>query len=142
MSAVPESLPPTYADVNRDVERTLLLSESMYVALPREHPLAKSKRVPLAKLADEAWLRGVGSSSCGEVIVQACRDAGFEPRIAFESDEYQVLDKDVRQIVIEPSRVRVADDQDLLPLGTESSLASNVRLDRPETPRRPHVRQT
>jgi molybdate transport repressor ModE-like protein len=77
---------------DRDVERTLLLSESMYVALPREHPLAKSKRVPLAKLADEAWLRGVGSSSCGEVIVQACRDAGFEPRIAFESDEYQVLE--------------------------------------------------
>jgi molybdate transport repressor ModE-like protein len=77
---------------DRDVERTLLLSESMYVALPREHPLAKSKRVPLANLADEAWLRGVGSSSCGEVIVQACRDAGFEPRIAFESDEYQVLE--------------------------------------------------
>ena len=77
---------------DRDVERTLLLSESMYVALPRDHPLAKSKRVPLAKLADEAWLRGVGSSSCGEVIVQACRDAGFEPRIAFESDEYQVLE--------------------------------------------------
>jgi molybdate transport repressor ModE-like protein len=77
---------------DRDVELTLLLEESMYVALPREHALAKSKRVPLTKLADEAWLRGVGSSSCGEVIVQACRDAGFEPRIAFESDEYQVLE--------------------------------------------------
>ena len=84
------TLPPPGGD--RDIERTLLLEESMYVALPRDHPLAKAKRVPLVKLADEAWLRGVGSSSCGEVIVQACRDAGFEPRIAFESDEYQVLE--------------------------------------------------
>ena len=31
------------------------------------------------------------SVSCGEVVVRACREAGFEPRIAFESDEYQVL---------------------------------------------------
>ena len=30
-------------------------------------------------------------SSCGDVVKQACREAGFDPRIAFESDEYQVL---------------------------------------------------
>ena len=83
------SLPPEGGD--RDVERELLLTESMYLALPRDHPLADADRVRLAELADEPWLSGVRPSSCGEVIVKACRDAGFEPRIAFESDEYQVL---------------------------------------------------
>ena len=82
-------LPPQGPD--RDVERVLLLTESMYVALPRDHPLASRKVVRIADLADEAWLCGVRPSSCGEVVMRACREAGFEPRIAFESDEYQVL---------------------------------------------------
>jgi DNA-binding transcriptional LysR family regulator len=78
-------------DSDRDVERVLLLTESMHLVLPGDHSLAASPRVRLADLADEAWLCGVRPSSCGEVIVTACREAGFEPRIAFESDEYQVL---------------------------------------------------
>ena len=75
----------------RDVERALLLTESMYVALPRGHALADAEVVRLADLADEAWLCGVCPSSCGDVVKQACRQAGFDPRIGFESDEYQVL---------------------------------------------------
>jgi DNA-binding transcriptional LysR family regulator len=75
----------------RDVERVLLMTESMHLAVPRDHPLAKKSTVKLAELADEPWLCGVRPSSCGELIVQACRDAGFEPDIAFESEEYQVL---------------------------------------------------
>jgi molybdate transport repressor ModE-like protein len=75
----------------RDIERTLLLTESMYLALPKGHPLAKTDTVRLADLADEAWLCGVCPSSCGDVVKQACRNAGFDPGIGFESDEYQVL---------------------------------------------------
>jgi DNA-binding transcriptional LysR family regulator len=78
-------------ETDRDIERVPLLTESMYLALPREHPLAARKTVRIADLADEAWLCGVRPSSCGEIVVRACREAGFEPRIAFESDEYQVL---------------------------------------------------
>jgi len=81
---------PSQAD-ERDIERALLLTESMYLALPNSHPLAKANTVQLADLADEAWLCGVCPSSCGDVVKQACREAGFDPRIAFESDEYQVL---------------------------------------------------
>ena len=75
----------------RDLERTLLLTESMHVALPKGHPLAKLQVVPLAELADLEWLGGSCPSSCGEVIVRACRDAGFEPRIGFQSDDYHVM---------------------------------------------------
>jgi DNA-binding transcriptional LysR family regulator len=75
----------------RDVQRELLLSESMYVALPRDHPLAAADRVRLADLAGEAWVCGTRPSSCSRAVVETCRAAGFDPRIAFESDEYAVL---------------------------------------------------
>jgi molybdate transport repressor ModE-like protein len=75
----------------RDVERELLLSESMYVALPRDHPLAAADRIRLADLAEEAWVCGTRPSSCSRAVVETCRAAGFDPRIAFESDEYAVL---------------------------------------------------
>src|SRR5919204_2278617 len=82
-------LPPS--EEERDINRVLLLTESMYLALPRGHPLADAETIRLSDLADEPWLCGVCPSSCGDVVKQACREAGFEPRIAFESDEYQVL---------------------------------------------------
>jgi molybdate transport repressor ModE-like protein len=75
----------------RDVEHTLLLTESMHVALPVDHPLADLPAVPLADLADEDWLSGGCPSSCGMILQYSCRDAGFEPRIGFESDDYHVL---------------------------------------------------
>jgi DNA-binding transcriptional LysR family regulator len=81
-------LPPRGEE--RDVDRVLLLTESMYLALPRHHPLAKAETVKLADLADEPWMCGVCPSSCGDVVKEACRKAGFDPRIAFESDEYEV----------------------------------------------------
>ncbi len=74
-----------------DIDRVLVLSEHMYLALPREHRLAVEDKVRLKDLADETWLCGVCPSSCGDVVKEACREAGFEPRIGLESDEYQVL---------------------------------------------------
>jgi DNA-binding transcriptional LysR family regulator len=78
------------ADLGRDLERTLLLEESMWVALPPGHPLAAQDAVKLADLADEDWLCG-RSGSCREHVVRLCLDAGFEPEISFDSDDYQVL---------------------------------------------------
>jgi molybdate transport repressor ModE-like protein len=76
---------------DRDLELTLLLAESMHLALPKTHPLAERQVVPLAELSEERWLCGSRPSSCGEVIFRACRDAGFEPQVGFESDDYHVM---------------------------------------------------
>jgi DNA-binding transcriptional LysR family regulator len=75
----------------RDLERRPVLTESMHVALPKAHRLAAESVVPLAELADWEWLCGSRPSTCGEVIFDACRSAGFEPRIGFESDDYHVM---------------------------------------------------
>jgi molybdate transport repressor ModE-like protein len=89
--AVTFDYPSIPSDEDRDLDRVLLLTESMHVALPRSHPLADRKRVRLDELRDEAWLNSVRPSSCSELVVRACRDAGFEPRSTFQSDDYHVL---------------------------------------------------
>ena len=76
---------------DRDLERRLLIEERMQVALPPGHRLAKRKAVKLEDLCEEDWLTGVSSGSCRVHILTLCRTAGFEPRISFESDDYQVL---------------------------------------------------
>jgi DNA-binding transcriptional LysR family regulator len=76
---------------DRDIERQLLLEERMQVALPLDHPLAGRKSVRLEQLADQTWSCGVSPSSCRQNVIQWCRAAGFEPRIGFETDDYQVM---------------------------------------------------
>jgi molybdate transport repressor ModE-like protein len=76
---------------DRDIERRLLLEEHMQVALPPGHRLASRKAIQLADLADEDWVIGASTGSCRAHVIHLCRAAGFEPRISFESDDYQVL---------------------------------------------------
>ncbi len=82
------SLPP---EDDRDLDFKLLLTESMYLALPREHEFASLDRVPLSEFSEEAWLSGQGPSTCSDLLTETCHDVGFEPRVAFESDDYNVI---------------------------------------------------
>jgi DNA-binding transcriptional LysR family regulator len=63
-----------------------LVREEMLVLLPRAHPAARRRRVRLEMLADESWIVGAPDPT-SSVILNACREAGFEPRIAFETDD-------------------------------------------------------
>ena len=38
-----------------------------------------------------SWLCGSLPSTCGEVVLAACRAAGFEPEVGFETDDYNVM---------------------------------------------------
>lgn len=89
--AVTFDYPAIPAEAERDTERELLLTESMYVALPTGHALADAPTVSISELADEPWLCSKRPSSCSELVMVACREAGFEPRVEFESDDYSVL---------------------------------------------------
>jgi DNA-binding transcriptional LysR family regulator len=78
-------------DFARDVEAELIYEEPMRVALPPGHRLASAKSVRIADLADDDWLCGDLPSSCRDQVLDLCRDAGFEPRISFRSEDYEVL---------------------------------------------------
>jgi DNA-binding transcriptional LysR family regulator len=63
-----------------------LADEEMLALLPATHPLASRRRVRLDALAKEQWIVGAPDTA-SSVIVNACRDAGFEPRVAFQTDD-------------------------------------------------------
>jgi DNA-binding transcriptional LysR family regulator len=73
------------------IHRVHLLEDPMYLVLPRDHPLANRRRVRLADLAGEAWIGGEPECECTRLISRACAVAGYEPRIAFETDDYTAV---------------------------------------------------
>src|SRR3954453_8654390 len=89
--AVTFDYPAFPLDFSRDVEAELIYEEPMRVALPPGHPLAAAKSVRIEDLADEDWLCGAMPSSCRFQVINLCREAGFEPRITFQSEDYAVI---------------------------------------------------
>jgi len=78
--------------VHPDLERTPLLTEQVRVVLREDHPLAGRKRVPLARLAGEAWAATQPGTGHRTMHVRACRRlGGFEPDIRFASDDLLIL---------------------------------------------------
>jgi len=78
-------------EFGRDVEAELIYEEPMRIALPPGHPLAAGRSVRIEDLAEEDWLCGALPSSCRSQVLQLCRDVGFEPRISFQSEDYEVI---------------------------------------------------
>ena len=70
-----------------------LLDDPMYVVLPSGHELAAKPSIRLEDLSAESWIGGSSGSGCPDTLVltRACNAAGFEPRIAFHSDDYLAI---------------------------------------------------
>jgi DNA-binding transcriptional LysR family regulator len=78
-------------DVEDGIARVHLLADPMYLVLPADHPLAGNRRPRLADLATEAWIGGPPNCECNRLIYRACGSAGYDPRIAFETDDYTAM---------------------------------------------------
>jgi DNA-binding transcriptional LysR family regulator len=78
-------------DSEDGIDREHLIEDPMYLALPLEHPLASRRRVRLADLAGEPWVAGTADCECNKLISRACAMAGYQPRIAFETDDYTAM---------------------------------------------------
>ncbi len=79
-ASVPGTLQP-------DLELTPLVEDSYDVILPADHPLAKRSKLSLADVADEPWIASTLANGCRRITEEVCRQAGFEPRVAFEADD-------------------------------------------------------
>jgi DNA-binding transcriptional LysR family regulator len=73
------------------VEVVHLFDDPVQLALHRDHPLAGRADLRLDALKDETWIDVPRLTSGGRVLVRACELAGFEPRVAFESDDYTAI---------------------------------------------------
>jgi DNA-binding transcriptional LysR family regulator len=71
-----------------------LFQDALFAALPRDHRLASRETIRLVDLREDDWvlvaLPGEGEGP-GNLVLRACRDAGFEPRVVFSSVEYFAL---------------------------------------------------
>jgi DNA-binding transcriptional LysR family regulator len=63
----------------------------MWVALPADHALARTSRLTLLDLRNEDWVQTSAASPCARHVVRICNEAGFEPRVSFESDDYDTV---------------------------------------------------
>jgi DNA-binding transcriptional LysR family regulator len=66
---------------SRDLESAVVARENLVVALPLQHPAARQSRVDLRSLSTETFLAPRRHSAAGyhEIVVAACRRAGFAP---------------------------------------------------------------
>jgi DNA-binding transcriptional LysR family regulator len=67
--------------------------DELQVAVAADHPLATHSAVALDELCDEPFLIATVGGTCADsnVVLNAFRDAGFEPNVPFSSDDYQAL---------------------------------------------------
>jgi DNA-binding transcriptional LysR family regulator len=74
------------------IELVHLFDDPMYVAMPLGHALAGSDVLDLANFGDEPWMLAT-TRSCPDSrrFLRACHAAGFEPRIAFQNDDYPAM---------------------------------------------------
>ena len=73
------------------VERLHLLDDPMYAVLPKGHELAGKARLRLKDLAAEQWINPTLDCPCSNIVTRACNAAGFDPHVAFESDDYGAI---------------------------------------------------
>ena len=75
-----------------DLELVELFEDPMYVAMAAGHELAEATSLALADFALEPWMLAT-TATCPDsrLFLRACHDAGFEPLIAFQNDDYPAI---------------------------------------------------
>lgn len=73
------------------IERVVLASEELLLAVPRDHRLARRRSVRLTELRDETFVCLREGYALRSLTDQFCAQAGFVPQIAFEGEEIATL---------------------------------------------------
>jgi LysR family transcriptional regulator, transcription activator of glutamate synthase operon len=99
-----------------------LVSEELVVVLPREHRLARRRRIRMAELAGEQFVSFRPGARLRELLELAGRQAGFEPRVTLESNESER----VRRLVARGMGVAILPRSDAVRQGAETALAKLI----------------
>jgi LysR family transcriptional regulator, transcription activator of glutamate synthase operon len=74
-----------------------LLTEEIFAILPEAHPLAGHRAVALLELARDPFVLPSSSSNMANHLMDACRKAGFEPRVAYRASYIEATKAFVKQ---------------------------------------------
>jgi len=80
-------MPGAHGQVSGDI----ILTEQLYAVMPQGHPLAERDSIDLAELRGESFVLFREGYSLRPIVWEACREAGFTPTIAFESEETDTI---------------------------------------------------
>jgi DNA-binding transcriptional LysR family regulator len=92
LSNDPASEPAVQRQLAGSVELVHLFDDPMYVAMPLSHPLTDAPNLSLKAFAEDPWMLAT-ARTCPDarLFLRACHGAGFEPRIAFQYDDYAAI---------------------------------------------------
>jgi LysR family cyn operon transcriptional activator len=75
----------------RDVDRELVRREELVALVRKRDPLARRKVVRLSALAERPLVLVPSATFTGEIIHEACREAGFAPRVVLTLSSAEAL---------------------------------------------------
>jgi DNA-binding transcriptional LysR family regulator len=83
-------LPPIKSNV---LKTETIAREPMVAVLPEGHPLCERHELQLNDLANEFFVLSPMSNQCGlrHQVIEVCRTGGFNPKVAQETNDVQVL---------------------------------------------------
>ncbi|MFD3406885.1 LysR family transcriptional regulator [Kribbella sp. NPDC058693] len=76
---------------DRRLVRIPLYAEPFVAVLPPTHPAADQHTIELAMLANDGWVMTAPGNPIRDVVVLACEQAGFQPRIVHQSDDFRAV---------------------------------------------------
>lgn len=105
--------------------RIPLYAEPFVAVLPPEHPAAGQETLELSMLSNDDWVMTAPGNPVRDVVLLACEQAGFQPRIVHQSDDFRAVAALVaagggvslvpRLAVPEPTRARILPLEDPAP---------------------------
>lgn len=75
----------------KKLNRKILFTENIVALLPIHHRLAKKPSIKLRELVDEPFCVLPEGFVFREIVMDACQNIGFTPKIAFEGDDIDAL---------------------------------------------------
>ncbi len=76
------------AILDPELELLHLMDDPMDLVVAKGSDLARARRPKLAELSKEHWIGSCRDVSCGLILSHACRRAGFEPQVVFETNDH------------------------------------------------------
>lgn len=76
---------------NEQVIGDVLMTEQLKAILPPNHELAGNESIRLEQLQEEHFVMFSDNFSLRSIVMEACKKAGFTPKIAFEGEETDTI---------------------------------------------------
>ncbi|MOA09048.1 HTH-type transcriptional regulator GltC [compost metagenome] len=73
------------------IKSEVLFEESFVALLPASHPLANQSSVKLSDLKDDSFVLFPEGFVLRDMVVKACSNLGFQPKVTFEGDDLDAI---------------------------------------------------